>query len=83
MRRLNLFVVLNQPWQLIKTLKIKLWVGRLTQLMLSMVHGRDIYFWFAKCTKKPLLGNFFDAGRIFYGQLRPEDIHYCIVIHEN
>ena len=34
---------------------------------------------FAKCTRKPLLGNLFAADRIFYGQPRPEDIQYCIV----
>ena len=34
---------------------------------------------FAKCTRKPLLGDLFAADRIFYGQPRPEDIQYCIV----
>ena len=28
-------------------------------------------------------GILFAADRIFYGQVRPEDIPYCIVIHEN
>ena len=32
MRRFYLFVTLNQPWQLIKTLKTKFWLRRLTQL---------------------------------------------------
>ena len=27
--------------------------------------------------------NLFAVDRIFYGQLRPENIQYCIVIHEN
>ena len=42
-----------------------------------------IYFYFAKCTRKLLLGNLFAVDRIFYGQLRAESIQYCIVIHEN
>ena len=32
MHRLDFFVALNRPWQLIKTLKTKLWLGRLAQL---------------------------------------------------
>ena len=83
MRRLNFFVGSNRPWQLIKTLKTKLWLRRLTQLTVSMVHGRCIYFSFAKCTRKLLLGNLFAVDKIFYGQLRPENIQYFISIHEN
>ena len=30
-----------------------------------------------KCRRKPLLGNLFVIGRIFFGRLRPEDIKYC------
>ena len=73
----------NQPWQLIKALKTKLWLRRLTQFTVNMVHGRYIDFWLAKCTRKLLLQNLFAVGRIFYGQLRPEDVQYCIAFHEN
>ena len=38
MPRLNFFVVSKRPWQLIKTLKTKLCLPRLTQLTVSMVH---------------------------------------------
>ena len=38
MRRFNFFVGSNLPWELIKTLKTKLWLRRLTQLTVSMVH---------------------------------------------
>ena len=38
MHRLDFFVALNQSWQLIKTLKIKLWLWRLTQIT-RLVHG--------------------------------------------
>ena len=46
------------------------------------LHGRYIYFYFPKCTRKPSLGNLFAVDRIFHEQLKPEDIQYCIVIHE-
>ena len=55
----------------------------MTQPTVSVEHGRYIYFWFAKCTRKLLLRKLFAFDRIFYGQLRLEDIQYCIVIHEN
>ena len=36
MRRLYFFVALNRPWQLIKTLKTKFWLQKLTQLTLGI-----------------------------------------------
>ena len=33
--------------------------------------------------KEAITGNLFVVDRIFHEQLRPEDIQYCIVIHEN
>ena len=44
--------------------------------------GSYIFFSFQN-VQGPLLGNLFAVDRIFYGQLRPEDIQYCIAIHEN
>ena len=94
MRRLDFFVGSNRPWPLIKISKTKLWLRRLTQLTVSKYGTWQVHFFakctrklllgkFAKCTRKLLLGNLFAVDRIFYGQLRPEDIQYCIVIHEN
>ena len=40
-------------------------------------------FLVCKMYKEALLRNLFAIDRIFYGQLRPEDIQYCIVNHEN
>ena len=36
-----------------------------------------------KMYKEAITGEFFCSDRIFYAQLRPQDIQYCIVIHEN
>ena len=36
-----------------------------------------------KMYKEAITGEFFCSDRIFYAQLRPHDIQYCIVIHEN
>ena len=56
MRRLNFFVGSNRPWQPIKTLKTKIWLRRLTQLMVSMVHGRYIHFFVCKMCKEAITG---------------------------
>ena len=90
MRRLDFFVALNEPWQLIKTLKTKLWIRRLTQLTAgrymvdwhmwlrkSLFLQFCIYFITYKFTRKPLLGNLFVVDRIFFKWFRPEDIQYC------
>ena len=50
MHRLDFFVVLNRPWQLIKTLKTKLWLRRLTQLTvgawwIDMSHLARVFPW--------------------------------------
>ena len=81
MHRLYFFVALNQPWQLIKTLKRKSWLQRLTQLtagdsqvtFLATLHLFLTY----ESTRKPLLGNLIVVDRVFFGRLRPEDIQYC------
>ena len=39
----------------------------------SLQNVQGSYYW----------GNLFAVDRIFHGQLRPENIQYCIVIHEN
>ena len=36
-----------------------------------------LLFLIYKCARKPLLGNLFVIGRIFFGRLTPEDIQYC------
>ena len=85
MHRLDFFVALNRPWRLIKTIKAKRWLQRLTQFTvgtwwIDMSHlERVISYNFAlfltfKCTRKPLLGNSFAVDRIFFGRLRLEDI---------
>ena len=90
MRRLNFFVGSNRPWQLIKILKTKLWLRRLTQLTVSKYGTWQVHFFakctkklllgkFAKCTRKLLLGNLSVVDRIFYGQLRPEDISIVLL----
>ena len=48
MHRLYFFVALNQPWQLIKTLKTKFWLWRLTQLTagtwwINMLHLASVF----------------------------------------
>ena len=88
MHRLDFFVALNWPWQLIKIIKTKLWLRRLTQLtvgtwwidmshlertFLAILHLFSIY----TCTRKPLLENLFVVDRIFLGRVRPKDIQYC------
>ena len=87
MRRLDFFVALNRPWQLIKTLKLNFVLGDWHSL--QKVHGR------LKCltskeyfpavlhlfSRKPLLGNLFVVDRIFFDDY---DLKiFNIVIHEN
>ena len=87
MHRLDFFVALNRPWQLIKTSKTKLWPWRLTQLTvgtwwIDMSHLERVlscnfgFIYTYKSTRKSSLGNLFVVDRIFFGRLRPEDIQY-------
>ena len=76
------FIALNRSWQLIKTLKTKLWLRRLTQVTvgtwwIDIFHLARVSF----CKFINVQGShywriLFVVNRIFFGRLRPEDIQY-------
>ena len=69
MRRLDFFVALNRPWQLIKTLKIKICLQRLTQLtegtwQIEMSHLERVFSCsFAFIFKEVITGEFIFSGQ--------------------
>ena len=46
-------------------------------------YGKVHLFSVCKIYKEAITGNLFAVDRTFYGQHGPEDIQYCIAIHEN
>ena len=73
MCRLDFFVALNRPWQLIKTFYTKLWLQKFVQLTVStwwigMSHfAKSFSLQFCTYFRKPLLRNLFVVDRIFFG----------------